>query len=430
MSVLAPILLLSAFLGSPLFANAQEARTVTFVNQCTSDVWFSPTTGAAGTCAAGCPSTSTCNTNNGYCYWNNPTPNSGTYRVPKGGSNSVTYPFIDNGVDTQWNGNWAFCQEGTTCTQTAAVCDSQGCAAAGPNALAEVDFSKTNSDYYDISIIAGVNVPVSITPTIVDSTNTQASNPYTCGNPGSASPATSGLGASAWSITPPSIDYQWVTPPSTALTTCSSASSCPSGQTCGLIYTSGNFEQVCGYLSGYWSAGSVCGTNGGTSYMNCDVALTNGPYTGTNAAFYGCGETSGSCYQPGADANCCGCVNWQTLLGTSYVPASTGTCVNNDAQWTSIVLPTIEFLKKGCPNCYTYPYDDFSSTFTCEKVINGYNTQDYTVTLCPNGVSWGGTTGTSGGSSPTGTTSTATPTSTASAGKCSGTSYTSSQPIH
>ncbi|KZP14442.1 hypothetical protein FIBSPDRAFT_896574 [Athelia psychrophila] len=248
MSFLAPILLLSAFLGSPIFANAQQARTVTFVNKCTSDVWFSPTTGAAGTCAAGCPSTSTCNTKigigNGYCYWNNPTPNSGNYRVPKGGSNFVSYPFVNNGIDTQWNGNWAFCQQGTSCSQSAAVCDSQGCASAGPGALAEINFSKSGVDFYDISIIAGVSVPVSIAPTVVDSTNTQASNPYACGNPGSASPSTVGLGSSSWSIAPPSISYQWVTPPSGSLTTCSSASSCPSGQTCGLVYTSGNFEEV------------------------------------------------------------------------------------------------------------------------------------------------------------------------------------------
>lgn len=74
------------------------------------------------------------------------------------------------------------------------------------------------------------------------------------------------------------------------------------------------------------------------------------------------------------------------------------------------------------PNCYTYPYDDISSTFTCQKTVNGFNTQNYTVTLCPNGVSWGGAGGTG-----TQTTTTASSSPTSSAGKCAGTSYTSSQ---
>lgn len=39
---------------------AQTARTLTFANKCGADVWLSPTTGAAGMCAAGCPSGSTC----------------------------------------------------------------------------------------------------------------------------------------------------------------------------------------------------------------------------------------------------------------------------------------------------------------------------------------------------------------------------------
>lgn len=72
---------------------------------------------------------------------------------------------------------------GQTCSQSASVCDSQGCATTGPYALAEFDLSNTGVDFYDVSIIAGVAVPVSITPQIVDSTNSNG-NPYTCGNPG------------------------------------------------------------------------------------------------------------------------------------------------------------------------------------------------------------------------------------------------------
>lgn len=54
-----------------------------------------------------------------------------------------------------------------TCNQPEATCDSAGCGvASGPYSLAEFDFSKTGSDFYDISAIAGVSVPISITPRV------------------------------------------------------------------------------------------------------------------------------------------------------------------------------------------------------------------------------------------------------------------------
>lgn len=37
------------------------------------------------------------------------------------------------------------------------------------------------------------------------------------------------------------------------------------------------------------------------------------------------------------------------------------------------------------PNCYGFPFDDMSSTSTCMTEENGYNVQNYTITLCPNG---------------------------------------------
>lgn len=33
--------------------------------------------------------------------------------------------------------------------------------------------------------------------------------------------------------------------------------------------------------------------------------------------------------------------------------------------WLAYVLPTIQWLKQACPTCYTYPFDDPTSTFTC-----------------------------------------------------------------
>ncbi|KAG9030602.1 hypothetical protein FRB95_003801 [Tulasnella sp. JGI-2019a] len=434
-------------------ARAQlTARTVTFINQCSSDVWIKPTTGASGKCADGCPVGSTCDTTNGNCYYNNPTPSTGNYRVKKGGSNQIVYPAAQPGVGIVWNGNYAFCQSGTTCSETTDVCDASGCRATGPFPLTEFNLATNSSDFYDVSIIAGVAVPISITPTLVDSGNTKLENPYACGNPGSKTPGTATLGPSSWNFSPPSNSYQWVTPAgmnhltvsfaillshatmifadwqndshSDMLRSCTKNTGSSTGH-CGVIFQAGSFKQVCGYLSGYWSENSVCGYNTATSLFNCDQNVPNGQLTTTINKFQGCADSSSSdsCYSDNADAQCCGCANWNTILRNASVPYTTELCKKTNPIWASTILPTLKFLKTGCPNCCTYPYDNFSSTFTCEKTVGGYNTQNYTVTLCPSGVSFAGN---PNPSAPTPTGGATTPTTTPGTAKCSGVSYNTS----
>jgi len=67
---------------------------------------------------------------------------------------------------------------------------------------------RNDIDYYDVEIINGVNIPMSMGPT-----NTAAggsNEPYTCGNPGSKHPVTN-VGSCSWEFSPPSNDYIWVT---------------------------------------------------------------------------------------------------------------------------------------------------------------------------------------------------------------------------
>lgn len=103
---------------------------------------------------------------------------------------------------------------------------------------------------------------------------------------------------------------------------------------------------------------------------------------------YGCtGGASNSCYQQGASSTCCGCANWNNVLPSSptvFVPSSTQQCVNTNPFWVSNILPTLQWLKEGCPTCYTFPYDDMSSTFTCSVASGGgANLLDYQITFCP-----------------------------------------------
>ncbi len=74
----------------------------------------------------------------------------------------------------------------------------------------------------------------------------------------------------------------------------------------------------------------------------------------------------------------CGGVNWNDLGITR--PREQAVTVNSF--WMSEVLPTITWLKQACPTCYTFPYDDMSSTFTCEKKGgSGNNITNYTITI-------------------------------------------------
>ena len=40
---------------------------------------------------------------------------------------------------------------------------------------------------------------------------------------------------------------------------------------------------------------------------------------------------------------------------------------NANENWLTYVLPTILWLKQACPTCYTWPFDDMASTFTCTE---------------------------------------------------------------
>ena len=70
---------------------------------------------------------------------------------------------------------------------------------------------------------------------------------------------------------------------------------------------------------------------------------------------------TGSCYtvQPTPDTACCGCVDWQDVLGKENVPESTHRCQNKNQLWLDRILPTLDWLKRGAPSVYTYPYGTF-----------------------------------------------------------------------
>ena len=147
-------------------------------------------------------------------------------------------------------------------------------------------------------------------------------NPYFCGNPGGVKSIT-GEPPSSWNVNPPSNDYFWVKQGGQK---CSATAQCNGAEICGNSFNPGHsnlIQKTCGEQLGYWSAAQICGLdpNYGAP-LNCQA----------NAWMEGCAHTSGSCYQPGAQAaTCCGCANWWEE--GIPVPTSTQKCVAQDPRW-------------------------------------------------------------------------------------------------
>lgn len=395
---------------------AGGARTINFVNECNFNVWFSMNGGAIGnspdcTTDAQCPDGTACdpaaNGGKGLCFWINPTPPAHPSNNPVspyelealGGvnTNSVIVPVAANAVDvnTQWSGNIsasALCDGTTKCGL--ADCNNKGGSAScavgqgfsQPATQFEITMIKNDRDYYDVEVINGFHIPIKVTP---NSPYVIPGNEYNCGTPGNPT-ASGGFGSCNWNnavVPTPSYAYYWVT----NLAACKPDNTCAvSGQLCGL---DSKLDKVCGNFLGFWSADNACGVNPTKAqpYFGCTNYLGT-PYPSNTyqlTSLYGCNtpdakqSTLNSCYIFNS-SDCCGCANWNAFGIT--VPSETKACKNtSNTIWTSQVQPRIQWMKTTCPNYYTYPYDDESSTFRCSNVAAGSNSVGYTVTFCPGG---------------------------------------------
>lgn len=337
------------------------ARTWTIINNCNQTVWF----GFLG----GSPS---------------PAPANNKYKLGPGASNTVNIP---NNI---WNGVIA----GRTNCAGAAGCETGDCGGGEgacthgftpPVTQAEFTIQRNTNDSYNINLVNGYNLPISITPT----QTATAVNPYFCGSAGAVNPSP-GLGSCSWQFAPPIVEYNWVEIGGNA---CNANSDCTGGKKCGLSFGSSQqnpLQKTCGKPLGYWTANQICSVqrNYGAPF-NCGDAVPNQAGITWGSLFacvspQGCqqpGNAACTCYQPGASVNCCGCVNWNKL--GLPVPAITKQCFNSNPNWNNHVQPTLEWLKRGCPTANTYPFDDPSSTFQCGTT--GTNTVSYTITFCPSG---------------------------------------------
>ncbi|MDP1604905.1 MAG: thaumatin family protein [Legionella sp.] len=396
-----------------------NTRTFSFENLCPYDVWIAFVGGGQiNGCATDTdcdnkpnviPGTFACDptadAGAGICNWKNPTPAGGDYRVlANGGTKDVT--LIENvyALSSTQHLVWSGVIGGrTSCTSsgcsTADCGGGQGGCPVGqglsqPAQQAEPTFQQ-ESDFYDITGINGINIPMSIEPQGV---TRDAFNPYTCGAPGiTTDQASTGgtIGGCTWNFVPPSNSYIWVAnggAPCTANNECNEAG----GEACGLSVTNialNSAQNTCGIFEGYWTADQVCGIN--SSYSQAPYFCNNPATNGTFTNMYQCSGTGydQSCYNSSNSTTCCGCQNWQEAPTNIVLPSNpaivpqcnvTGNNSNN-AVWSANALPTLGWYKAACPPFYVYPFDDKSSTFSCTNNPGGVNSTNYKITYCPGG---------------------------------------------
>ena len=384
-------------------------RVLTFDNQCPGQTLVIGVNGGyVQDCNAGaCPAGMTCLTsrNPPGCFWDLPSPSCGSPVLAPGAT--ATYVLAAPSVGTtKWSGNvYASTQcasDGTGCKtarcatsamgQTVVQACPDGVGPQGPTTLAEFTLVPAGADYYDVSAINGVNVPVSMGP-IGGAAN--PSNPYTCAVAGAAVPS-SGLVGCSWSFTPSIAIGGVATDESTLLravvpggASCTSDSDCSGGTVCGTALTLGGSAATrsCGAQVAWWTADELCAYTGDTlgSPLDCSQAVTG---QGTNDDLYGCsGANSGSCYNTTAGSTCCGCPDWIVGGQTLAIPPGFS-CHGTNPAWTSTAEPWAAFAKDACPTAYSFPYDDATSTFTCSTPnpsASNPNGMGYAITFCPGG---------------------------------------------
>lgn len=421
-------------------------RTFTITNSTSQEIWVGMTAGtisclsdaacptsAAGSCVGasgstagvcGCTSDTQCGSiatcSNSKCYYNLPTMTTAQMDLAAGASSTICFPAPASSSTSQWSGN-IFARTG--CDSYGQNCKTGDCGSASsgacptgtggnpPATLAEFTLSNQTSftptpgdDFYDISIINGINVGMTMAP-VSGTYSATAGNSYSCAAAGSTT-ASGSLSACSWTVTPTvsSTDYTTllrdVTPTSFAgsacpaggspnslgYCACTADSDCSaSSLVCGLATnasTGVQYTKVCGSAIGWWTADQLCGSTDSTS-----TALT--PLDcATNTSYFLCtGSQAASCYSSGASASCCGCAtsasadhtSWPSVLSPSFGGTDNG-CYNNNPTWVTNAQPWLVFLKQACPTAYTYPYDDATSTFTCLGSTS-VGAPDYTVTF-------------------------------------------------
>jgi len=449
-------------------ANAALTRNITFKNQCPFKVWiaFTPSyiPGNNTTCSADkdCLRDAPCI--GGQCVYPVPLPQGGSsdsiwgldafrlsdpdnpatqstiqvtlqYSIPDPANPAnIVYQYVANfgartgceSIKNEQDQPQLICETGQCTNDATGACIG---GMANPATHAELTLNQASVDYYDLSFVNGVNIPIGISP---DNTPAPA-NPYGqnplfwCGKSGFREARgtyyqeqvdAQNLLSCNWQFIPPgtpnfngydsSVFYTIVNYTSQAQ--CRSDNDCAPEERCGFsAFDLANTQQaipLCGKPVAYTVPANVCGSpyNQGSTLAKQAFGCYSEP--GALDAFklqsyYMCAlppnapaEISAppTCYvgqdkQPNAE--CCGCIAWEQKLpldanSTCRVGDNASTTANF---WQSNVRDKVFWLAQNCPAGYTYQFDDVHSTFVCSSVqqptAKNPNGLNYTVTFCP-----------------------------------------------
>lgn len=386
-------------------ASAQGPRTLTISNQCSQTVWLQGVGNNTGQpnglpCGAQnpCPANQGCGltSNPVSCFWQLPTPASGTFELRAGKTTTISIPAPATGTQ-QWSGA-IFASTG--CDRRGQNCQTGSCAGGPQNCFfegtnepatrAEFTLNTNGPDTYDLSLVNGFNIPIEMAPAPGQSFTLGGSgNPYQCGNPGSPNPSNPGLVGCSWTFDPVvnGKDYgrflRMVPPGGKA---CERDGDCAGTDVCGLAaVTTSEVKPRCGQQIGWWGANEVCafiGSAGSPDHSPFHCQKTASGQV-TYADLYGCSGIP-TCYSS-SSSTCCGCPSW--VINNVTLPLAPGySCEGNNPSWWTIAQPWAQFLKSACPMAYSFPYDDPTSTFSCQTTpATAANTLNYTITFCPGG---------------------------------------------
>src|SRR6185437_14558581 len=117
----------------------------------------------------------------GLCYWPLPDLGPSQGQLAPGGTLTVWFEAPVAGLGTQWSGNLAV---RTGCDASGQSCPPQ------PTTLAEFTLANQaatppGTDFYDVSIINGLDVGMSMAP-VAGTYAAQGADPYSCGAPGAS----------------------------------------------------------------------------------------------------------------------------------------------------------------------------------------------------------------------------------------------------
>mmetsp|Transcript_35354 Transcript_35354/g.77325 ORF Transcript_35354/g.77325 Transcript_35354/m.77325 type:complete len:456 (+) Transcript_35354:67-1434(+) len=342
------------------------------------------------------------------------------------------------GVTTDWSGTlWgATGCDGSGPDSNGASCDTAVCFESGkpsseqgrcspstgpqgPVTKAEFTLQPDATDFYDVSSLDGVNLPISIAPlsgTLSMDASVANSGPYWCGSAGS--PHSHGaLSPSTWEYDVPAHmrrESLYVAfKDGGANAECDSDDDCHlEGEMCGFTnwmtpkdpvsqargMTSEMLFGRCGRLLGIATFNGVCKLphDGSMAFPDSDDVVGCKKPVGnqglTRQSYYGCEGSLRSGYQPDDKSghDTCGCASvgdWKEFGINAHTDHE---CYSSSAIWKQTVLANIAVVKKAAPTTYSYPYDDVSSTFQCSSSNKDKkNTQGYIFTFCPGGVGIG-----------------------------------------